>query len=424
MSATIPTNHVETSPELLQVRKLTPLDAQKYNALRLEALRKNPKSFAHSFEDAQLLELPEIEQRLASGMYIGVFDGDSLIGSVTLWKGDLSKMNHKGEVHEMYVDETKRSRGIGKKLLEALFVEAEAQGIQELQLIVWTENSSAVKLYKSMGFKIWGTEQNALQAPDGEYINEYHMARKIGKDAEKNPGDDQIDSGITQIRGDLAAAQSAEKTSMISENGYLDAFKGRENYHESQMQDALVRLHEMISTNPAYASLWEEVWRRSEQWDEFGIKDMLGGTRYAGRWVNISTDYMNEILTKSTFSHLGTQYQVSICLKDAAEGRYSNLLELARHLRSAIETKIFQNAARHISDERNKRLAAAFGLESVHQIIPAHRFQYPSYDVVTDSQLEAYGNGDRGENVFGIGEWTKSDLDRGHLPIAQQQAQL
>lgn len=411
MNTTSPKDHHEAISDTLQVRKLTPLDAEQYNALRLEALQKNPKSFAHSFEDAQHLALSEIQKQLADGTIIGVFDGDCLIGSVTLWKGDLSKMNHKGEVHEMYVDERKRSRGIGKKLLEALFIEAQAQGIQELQLIVWTENASAVKLYQSMGFTIWGTERNALKTPEGGYINEHHMARKMSND---------VSTGVAETRTELAAVKDMKNTSTISENGYLDVFKGRENYHESQMQDAIARLHEMISGDPACAALWEEVWLMSEKRNEFGIQDMLGGTHYVDRWVTISTDYMNETLTQSTFRHLGTQHSVWICFEDAAQGRPSNLLELARHIRSAIETKIFQHAARHIRDERNKRLAATFGLESIHQIIPAHRFQYRSYDTVTEEQLEAYHRGDRSENVFGIGKWTKSDLARGHLPIEQR----
>lgn len=421
MSATHPSDQAEVVPGELQVRKLTPLDVEKYQALRLDALKKNPKSFAYSFEEAQHVSLPEVQQQLNNGTIIGVFDGDSLIGSVTLWKGALSKMDHKGEIHEMYVDETKRSRGIGKKLLEALFVEAEVQGIKELQLIVWTDNASAVKLYTSMGFKVWGTERNALQAPDGSYISEYHMARKIGKAAEQ-PADNSVGSGITETHADLATAAKVEHMSMISENGYLDVFKDRENYHESQMQDAFVRLHEMTSTNPAYASFWKDAWKRSER--EFDVRNLLGSDQNLGRWVNVSADFLKEVLTKSTFSHLGTAAQVSICLEDEARGRYSNLLELARQLRSALETKKVQKAVRHIQNEREKRLVAAFGLQSEHQIIPDHRFQYHDAYRLTSDQLEAYLNGDRSEKVFGIGEWTHSDLARGHLPIAQQQARL
>lgn len=416
MSTQSLSNQTEAVPEKLEVRKLSALDAEQFSKLRSEALRKNPKSFAYSFEEAQRLTLSEVQQQLTNGIIIGVFDGDSLVGSVTLWKGNLSKMDHKGEVHEMYVDENKRSRGIGRKLLEALFIEAETQGIQELQLIVWTENTSAVKLYTSMGFKVWGTERNTLQAPDGSYINEYHMARKIGKAAEK-PVDDKVTSGTTETHADLATAAKIEHMSMLSENGFLEAFKDRENRNESDMQDAVLQLHDMISENPQYASLWGNVWKRAGLMNTYTIADMTGGTVYADRMANYATDHLKEILTRSTFSHMGTPYQVKICLEDAARGGHSSLPELARHMRSALETKIFQNAARHIDRERERRLASAFGLRSPHQLTSSHRHQYRESGIVTPAQLEAYYNGDRSENVFGIG--TKSDIDEDHLPITQ-----
>lgn len=418
MSTQSPSNQTEAVPEKLEVRKLSAIDAERYNELRLEALSKNPKSFAYSFEEARQLTLPEIQQQLASGTIIGVFAGDSLVGSVTLWKGNLSKMNHKGEVHEMYVDENKRSRGIVRKLLEALFAEAEAQEIQELQLIVWTENASALKLYTSMGFKVWGTERNALQVPDGGYINEYHMARKIGNAAEK-PVDDKVTSWVTETHADLATAAKIEHMSMLSENGFLEAFKDRENRNESEMQDAVLQLHDMISENPQYASLWENVWKRAGHMNKYTIADITGGTIYADRMANYATGHLKEIFTRSTFSHMGTPYQVKICLEDAARGGHSSLPELARHIRSALETKILQNAARHIDKERERRLAAAFGLRSPHQLTSSHRHQYLKSGIVTPAQLEAYYNGDRSENVFGIGKWTRSDIDEGHLPIAQ-----
>ena len=101
---------------------------------------------------------------------------------------------------------------------------------------------------------------------------------------------------------------------------------------------------------------------------------------------------------------------MEICLRNAAKGEFNRLPELARYLREALEFKVMQHAAREIASERNKRLAVAFGLQSVHQITPVHRYQYPSYDVVTMDQFNAYMEGDRTDNVFGIGKWVKSDL--------------
>ncbi|MFA7685837.1 MAG: GNAT family N-acetyltransferase [Candidatus Gracilibacteria bacterium] len=422
----------EGTPETLELRKLTSFDAEQYNNLRLEAFRRNPKSFARSYEEESQVELSEIERRLSQGTYIGIFDGDSLTGSVALSKEELTKMNHKGEVRDMYVDENKRSRGVGRKLLEALFSEAKDQGITELHLAVWTQNKPAVRLYKSMGFTIWGTERNALRTSEGEFIDEYHMVRKM----ELKPAEDElVEGGIQETQGEIALATRNVEIEKLLPSSYLNAFSRRENYQESQMHDAVVTLNEMISGNTDNASLWADAWGRAVSFEAFArnrylkkdfgsaeenhFEDMTGGSRDVERWVTYSTAHLEEILERSTFGHLGTQHQVKRLFEDASTAKGYNLVELARHLKSALETKVFQNAARNIALERNKRLAASFGLQSVHQIIPAHRFQYPYYNHVTMAQLNAYLAGDRSEKVFGIGEWTSSALANGHHPIAR-----
>lgn len=409
------TDGKEVKQQSLVVRKLTPEDAIQYNALRLEALRKNPKNFACSYEEENGKPLSEVAKRLATGTYLGIFDGDALIGTVALTQEELLKMNHKGDVREMYVDESKRSRGIGKKLLEALFVEAKAKGIKELQLTVAAENAPAVKLYQSMGFTIWGTERNALKTPEGGFIDELHMSRKMDADPAV------VDSKVEQTRDKLTDA-GGEATKGMLPSRYLNAFKGRETYPESQMRDAVIRLNELISGNATYASLWADAWSRAEDFNSrvpnYSHEILTGNSSRVSVWVSSSTRHLAEILERSTFSDLGNARQVEKCFTEAVAGNHYSLLDLARHLMSALDAKVFQNAALDIQKERELRLAKAFGLESVFQIIPAHRHQYVGYETVTQEQLSAYLNGDRSEKVFGIGEWTHSDLADGHNPIA------
>lgn len=411
------TDRAEVVSEELTVRRLTPLDAEGYNRLRLEAFRRNPGNFARSYEEEKDRPLGQVAEHLAQNTCIGVFEGDVLVGSVTLMKEHLEKMSHKGDVREMYVDDTRRGRGIGKRLLEALFAEAESQGVEELGLTVGKANTAAVRLYQSVGFVIWGEERAGLKLRDGTSVDEYHMARKMGSDSDVS--EEEVDVELGKGRAKLGEATEA-LTSRTFRRRYLDAFGGRENYNESSMQDAVLCLHQMLSSDPRYAELWDGAWERAGRFEQYDFSTLGGNTVYVERMVTNSGRHLNEILTRSTFMHLGTAAQVRLNLEAALRGETSSLSEVARHLRSAIETKMFQNAAREIANERNRRLAAAFGLQSVHQIIPAHRFQYRDYDVVTPQQMEAYMNGDRTENVFGIGEWTYSALNDGHLPVAQQ----
>ncbi|MGN4125083.1 GNAT family N-acetyltransferase [Lysinibacillus sphaericus] len=46
--------------------------------------------------------------------------------------------------------------------------------MEQINLTVVSENSSAKKLYKSLGFKVYGVERNALKF-NGQYFNENLM---------------------------------------------------------------------------------------------------------------------------------------------------------------------------------------------------------------------------------------------------------
>lgn len=411
------TDRAEVVSEALTVRRLTPSDAEGYNRLRLEAFQRNPGNFARSYEEERDRPLEQVAEHLGQNICIGVFEGDVLVGSVTLMKEHLEKMSHKGDIREMYVDDTRRGRGIGKRLLEALFVEAEAQGVEELGLTVGKANAPAVRLYESMGFVAWGEERAGLKLRDGTPVDEYHMAKRMGSVSEVSEAE--VDAEREKGRAKLGEATET-LTSRTLKRRYLDAFGGRESYSESYMQDAILCLHQMLSSDPRYVELWDGAWERAGRFEHNDFSTLGGNTIYVDRMITNSGRHLNEILTRSTFMHLGTAAQVRLNLEAALRGERSSLSEVARHLRSAIETKMFQNAAREIANERNRRLATAFGLQSAYQIIPAHRFQYPNYDVVTPEQMEAFMNGDRTENVFGIGDWTHSDLNNGHLPLAQR----
>lgn len=54
----------------------------------------------------------------------------------------------------MCVDEAYRGRGIGKSLVEHTKSKAVSEGYDELSLIVFADNSRAIKLYAKLGFKI------------------------------------------------------------------------------------------------------------------------------------------------------------------------------------------------------------------------------------------------------------------------------
>lgn len=82
------------------------------------------------------------------------------------------KESHKGNVFGLYVAPEVRGTGIGKSLMIELLKRAKkCDGLEQIKLAVMSENSSAKKLYQSLGFKTYGVERNGLKY-NGEYFDE------------------------------------------------------------------------------------------------------------------------------------------------------------------------------------------------------------------------------------------------------------
>jgi ribosomal protein S18 acetylase RimI-like enzyme len=68
-----------------------------------------------------------------------------------------------------------RGKGIGTKLIRSSLVAARAFGLHRVELTVREDNSSAIELYKKVGFEIEGVQRDAVLV-DGVYENVVCMA--------------------------------------------------------------------------------------------------------------------------------------------------------------------------------------------------------------------------------------------------------
>lgn len=57
----------------------------------------------------------------------------------------------------------------------------EEHGVSQIELDVVKNNDRAIKMYKSFGFKIIGTIENALKYQDDTYVDEYLMVKELNK---------------------------------------------------------------------------------------------------------------------------------------------------------------------------------------------------------------------------------------------------
>lgn len=158
----------------MDIRRLNGGDAEGYRVLRHEALLQNPEAFSSSYEDEMYYEASDYKQRLDSKFTytFGAFDGDLLVGVVTLVPEGKLKLKHRANIFAMYVTDSQRGRGLGRELVKtAIQQAAELSSVEQIHLTVTSSNEPAKKLYTSLGFEPYGVEKNALRI-DGTYYDE------------------------------------------------------------------------------------------------------------------------------------------------------------------------------------------------------------------------------------------------------------
>ncbi|MBU9723751.1 GNAT family N-acetyltransferase [Bacillus alkalicola] len=157
------------------IKQLDVSDATVYWDLRLEGFKTNPKAFANTYEEAIKRENPidTAKKQLSSksSYTFGAFINGELMGSATLMLSQYKKMAHKGDILGMYVSPKARKAGVGKKLVEAVIVQGKKCGLEQLRLMVVSDNEAAKAFYKTFGFETYGIEKNAIKY-EGEYFDE------------------------------------------------------------------------------------------------------------------------------------------------------------------------------------------------------------------------------------------------------------
>ncbi|MBV6633009.1 MAG: GNAT family N-acetyltransferase [Alphaproteobacteria bacterium] len=156
------------------IRILNRTDASDYRALRLEALEQDPAAFGATLEEDQAKSRPWFRRGLHEHTVFGAIDADgSLIASAGFVRGERLKQRHKATIYGLYVAPGHRGKGVARSLLQQLIASAEEQGIEQLQISVVTDNTTAGTLYESLGFEAYGLEPQALKYKD-RYYDERH----------------------------------------------------------------------------------------------------------------------------------------------------------------------------------------------------------------------------------------------------------
>ena len=162
----------------MNIRLLEPKDAEDYYYLRLEALRNHPDSFGSSYEEESTQTLQKFKENFTTSSHTfiyGAFEGNELVGMVTLLRECSLKLKHRATLAAMYTSPKKRGCGIGKALLNRAIEKAHSvKELEQIYLTVSTTNIAAKNLYSAMDFEVFGYEKNALKYKN-IYYDEEHM---------------------------------------------------------------------------------------------------------------------------------------------------------------------------------------------------------------------------------------------------------
>ncbi len=164
-----------------RIERLGPAAAVAYRDLMLRAYAESPDAFTATVEERAEKPMSFWLQRLddapvADEFSLGAWQGERLVGAVTLERQTRPKSRHKALLLGMYVEPESRGAGLGRQLVDALLREARArEGLKLITLTVTEGNEAAEALYRAAGFTRFGVEPLAIQ-DQGRFFNKVHMA--------------------------------------------------------------------------------------------------------------------------------------------------------------------------------------------------------------------------------------------------------
>jgi RimJ/RimL family protein N-acetyltransferase len=163
------------------IRQLDDDDAEAYVELRRQALLDAPGAFTASPEDDLVATVGAVREQLRrspDSVLIGAFR-ERLVGTVGLYRDRHLKSAHKAHLWGMYVVPGMRGQGIASQLLAAALKHARRlPGVEWVHLSVSSAALVALRLYERAGFRVWGSEPDALRL-GGETLVEHHMALRL-----------------------------------------------------------------------------------------------------------------------------------------------------------------------------------------------------------------------------------------------------
>jgi Acetyltransferases len=158
------------------IERLTLSHTDAFRSLRLEALRLYPDFYGTAYGDAVSTTLSTYARRIESGLLLGAFDRDGLIGCLAFDRDEGEKLEHRAWITSVFVQPRVQRLGVATRLMAMALSDPEADGITQVELFVSEANQTGRAFYERLGFHVVGRSPRALRV-NGQYLDELHMVR-------------------------------------------------------------------------------------------------------------------------------------------------------------------------------------------------------------------------------------------------------
>ena len=144
---------------MIALELITPRSAMVFKAVRLRALQDTPTAFSSTYaEEFKVADADWVKraEQWSSEKSVGYLAMDAHapcgIASGLLDQADATRAH----LLSMWVAPTHRRLGVGRTLVEAIVSWACSQNVRTLQLLVTSNNDSAIEFYQRLGFSLTG----------------------------------------------------------------------------------------------------------------------------------------------------------------------------------------------------------------------------------------------------------------------------
>ena len=153
------------------------IDYLKVTAGETPFLIREPEEISITLEQEEAFIKGKLEDEREL-MLIATVDGKHVGNCSLMAMGNYKRYSHRCSVAIALYQEY-CGRGIGKIMLQTVLDVAKMLGYEQAELEVVASNEAAIRLYKSIGFEIYGTFPDNMKYKDGTYVDTYWMMKKL-----------------------------------------------------------------------------------------------------------------------------------------------------------------------------------------------------------------------------------------------------